>query len=157
MRLVFAGILVAVLAAIVWQSTEIRGSAAIYPIVVSIGALVCSVAFLVARALAPAPQGDGGPAIGLRLPAGRALRLAAVAAVWLAYVVALPYAGFMVASWVALFVSLAITHGRPSLSGALGTAAFVLVFAILIKIVLYVPVPQAWPDQQLDILLYEWL
>lgn len=93
----------------------------------------------------------------MRLPAGRALRLAAVAAVWLAYVVALPYAGFMVASWVALFVSLAITHGRPSLSGALGTAAFVLVFAILIKIVLYVPVPQAWPDQQLDILLYEWL
>lgn len=156
MRLVFAGILVAVLAAIVWQSTEIRGSAAIYPMVVSIGALVCCVAFLLARLLAPAPGGNG-PVIGLKLPAGKALRLAAVAAVWLAYVVALPYAGFMVASWVALFVSLAITHGRPSLAEAFGTLAFVLVFAVLIKVVLYVPVPQAWPDHQLDMLLYDWL
>jgi hypothetical protein len=55
---------------------------------------------------------------------------------------------------VALWVSLALLGGRPTIRAALGTAIFVVVFAVLIKSVLYVPVPVGWLDEQLDSLLY---
>lgn len=152
MRLAFSAVLIAVLAAILWQAVQITGSAAAYPIIVSAGALACSAVLLATQVLRPA-DGAEVPAA-FALPPALALRLVAFGSVWIAYVVLLPHAGFMIATWAALAVSLALTAGRPRIGAVLGTAAFVLVFAVLIKVVLYVPVPQGWPDRQLDTLLY---
>lgn len=152
MRLAVCVALVAIMATILWQAIQITGSAATYPIAIAGSALLCSGLLLVSHAV-DAPNRTG-PSESLRLSRLQLVRLIGFAAVWMVYVVLLPRLGFMLSTWMALSFSLAITRGRPSVSAIAGTAVFVLLFAVLIKIVLYVPMPQGWLDEQLELLLY---
>jgi hypothetical protein len=152
MRLAVCVALVAAMATILWQAIQITSSAAAYPMSIAGSALLCSGLLLVSR-FTGAPDHTGSSEIP-RLSRLQLVRLISFAAVWIAYVVLLPRLGFMLSSWMALSLSLAITRGRPGMSAIGGTAVFVLLFAVLIKVVLYVPMPQGWLDEQLEIVLY---
>jgi hypothetical protein len=153
MRRLLSVLLLIVLALMVWRSALVPGPAATYPLVVSLCAFAMVLLLTVLslrKAEAPAASSAGGVR---PTPMGWG-RLAAFIVLWLAYVTLLESIGFMVSTWVALWVSLALLGGRPTIRAALGTAIFVVVFAVLIKSVLYVPVPVGWLDEQLDSLLY---
>ncbi len=152
MRLAVCIALVAALATILWQAIQITGSAAVYPIVVVGSALLCSGLLLISNVIS-APESTDLSTIP-RLSRLQLIRLIGFAIVWIAYLVLLPRFGFILTTWVGLSLSLAITIGRPKVSVIAGTAVFVLLFAVLIKIVLYVPMPQGWIDEQLEIFLY---
>ncbi|WP_142846044.1 tripartite tricarboxylate transporter TctB family protein [Telmatospirillum sp. J64-1] len=152
MRFVLSAVLVAVLAVVAAQTFRITGSAAIYPFTVSIAALLCSVIMLLSQLRQATARGQVSWG-GQRSAIGTA-RLAGFAAVWIGYVLLLSQWGFILATWLALFLSLVLLRGRPTFTSAFGTMAFVLLFAVLIKVVLYVPVPQGWLDERLDMLLY---
>ena len=152
MRFAFCGLLIALAGALAWEAVQIQGSAGVYPLVVTSGALLFSLAYTLQRAV----RGWGQPLSDtpFSVPRPAALRVAAFVAVWLAYVVLLPHGGFILATWLALLASLTIVRGRVTLLDAAATALFVAVLAVLMKIVLYVPVPQGWLDQSLETLLY---
>ena len=152
MRLAFCGLLIVLAGALVWQDSQIQGSAGVYPLVVTGGALLFSLSYTLQRAV----RGWGEPVADtpFHVPRQVAARVGAFVAVWLAYVMLLPHGGFILATWLALLVSLIIVRGRVTLLDAAATALFVVVLAVLMKIVLYVPVPQGWLDQSLETLLY---
>lgn len=152
MRLAVCVALVAALATILWQAIQITGSAAAYPIVIAGSALLCSGLLLIFHVIS-APNSTGLSELP-QLSHLQLVRLIGSAAVWIAYVVLLSHLGFMLSTWIALSLSLAITRGRPSVTAIAGTAVFVVLFTVLIKVVLYVPMPQGWLDEQLEIVLY---
>lgn len=153
MRLALSALLTAGILLVVVMTYQASTGSPSYTLLVSSGALICSALLLLSHyRRRQAVAGETSPFSSM-LPLG-ALRLALFGVIWLAYVLILPLWGFLLPSWLALFLSLSVVRGRPSLAGALGTAAFVLVFSILINAVLYVPVPQGLLDQQLDELLY---
>ncbi|MEF2549218.1 tripartite tricarboxylate transporter TctB family protein [Aurantimonas sp. E1-2-R+4] len=150
MRYAFCGMLVALSAALVWQAIQLSGPATVYPLVVTSGALIFSLSYAVMRAVNGWDEG----AVPFAMPRSSLPRVTAFVLVWLAYVLLLPYGGFILATWLGLLASLAIVRGRLGLVDAMSTALFVAVLALLMKAVLYVPVPQGWLDQSLEILLY---
>ncbi|HEX2017883.1 MAG TPA: tripartite tricarboxylate transporter TctB family protein [Aurantimonas sp.] len=152
MRFAFCALLIVLAGALVWQAAQIGGSPGVYPLVVTSGALLFSLSYTLQRAVRGWDQRLSQTPFSV--PPQAALRVGVFVAVWLAYVVLLPYGGFIVTTAVALLASLAVVRGRVTLLDAAATALFVLVLAILMKIVLYVPVPQGWLDQSLETLLY---
>ncbi|WAP66902.1 tripartite tricarboxylate transporter TctB family protein [Jiella pelagia] len=150
MRYAFCGLLVLLSAALVWQALQLSGPASVYPLVVTSGALLFSLSYTVMRVVGGFDDG----ASSFEIPRATIARVAGFVAVWLAYVLLLPTGGFILTTWLALLVSLAIVRGRLGLVDALATALFVAVLAVLMKTVLYVPVPQGWLDESLETLLY---
>lgn len=150
MRYAFCGLLVLLSAALVWQALQLSGPASVYPLVVTSGALLFSLSYTVMRVVGGFDDG----ASPFEIPRAAIARVAGFVAVWLAYVLLLPTGGFILTTWLALLVSLAIVRGRLGLVDALATALFVAVLAVLMKTVLYVPVPQGWLDESLETLIY---
>lgn len=147
-RLVLCGTLVALSGALFWRALLIEGGA--YPLVATGGAALTCGAYLLGRA-----RRGGWPVAGGVAPQRRTLpRVAAFAALWAAYVLALPPLGFILATWIALAASVALTRARLRSPDLLWTAAFVGTLAVLMKVVLYVPVPQGWLDERLELLIY---
>lgn len=153
MRVALSLLLSAGLAVVVARTLQASGALADYTVLISIAALLCC---LVLAAAHVRGRAAAGPAVGAMAGLSRAalVRLAAFAAVWVAYVLVLPSLGFVLSTWLVLVLSLSLMRGRPTLAVVFGTALFVLVFAVLIKAVLYVPVPQGALDTWLDELLY---
>lgn len=152
MRVGFCGLLFILTAAMAWQALQIEGPAAAYPIVVTFAALFVSACYLAMQVVRRGA--DFAVANPFAVDGGGTWRLVGFIVIWLAYVAALPAIGFMLATWLALLLSLALLQGRIGIMAALYTAIFTLVLAVLIKIVLYVPVPQGWLDEALELLLY---
>lgn len=170
LRLVFCGLLLAGSVWLFWVASQLRAGVALYPMLVTGGAA----AFLLVHALrmlwlhhaarngrpqaaavqaGPKPAAADDPDTALLPPLSSLPRLAGFAAVWSAYVVALPQLGFMLATWLALTLSLALLSRLRWLT-PLWMALFVAVLALLMKVVLYVPVPQGFLDVRLDELLF---
>ena len=152
LRVAVCALFVGLSATLMWQALQIQGPAGVYPIVMTCGALVFSGAYLiqqVVRSLASGPQ-----EISVAFSAATIVRAGVFAGIWTAYVMLLPYGGFVVTTWVALVACLGVLKGRVRIGDVLSTALFVLVLAVLMKTVLYVPVPQGWIDRTLDVLLY---
>lgn len=155
LRLTFCGLLFAAAAYLFWVATQLRVEVALYPMLVTGGAA----SFLLIHGMRmlrlphmTAPDEDDGTAVMLP-PLDVVPRLAGFAAVWAGYVVTLPKLGFILSTWVALTLSLALV-ARLRLLTPLWMALFVAVLALLMKVVLYVPVPQGFIDVLLDELLY---
>lgn len=150
MRYAFCGLLVLLSAALVWQALQLSGPASVYPLVVTSGALLFSLSYMVMRVVGGFDDGTSP----FTVPRQAIARVAGFVAIWLAYVVLLPTGGFILTTWLGLLVSLAIVRGQLGLVDALATALFVALLAVLMKTVLYVPVPQGWLDESLETLLY---
>ena len=153
MRVALSALLTAGIMLVVVTTYQASNESLSYTLLVSSGALICSALLTLSHFRRRQVVEGENSLFSSMLPLG-ALRLGLFGVIWLAYVIILPLWGFLLPSWLALFLSLSVVRGRPSLVGALATAAFVLVFSILINAVLYVPVPQGLLDQQLDELLY---
>lgn len=152
MRSILCVILIAASGFLFWQATMLRAEAALYPMIVTGGALLFTISYLVQQTVL---RGDGWSGAERFVLPRRALpRVAVFAAIWSGYVLALPVAGFMVASWLALWLSLVVVRGALRWADALGSAAFTLVLSVLMKVVLYIPVPQGWLDIQLEIFIF---
>jgi hypothetical protein len=150
MRFALCGILIALSGALLWQATKLSGQASVYPIFVTAGAFLFSIAYTVRQAAVANSWPGEAP---YSIPMSALPRVAVFALIWTLYVIALPRAGFIIATWVAITVS-SLVIGRLSLLRPLWIAIFVIVLAVLLKVVLYVPVPQGWLDIQLEVFLY---
>lgn len=156
MRTLLMLLLTGALAALAWQAAGIGGAAPGYPLVVTAAGVLFAMVWLAAGLLTAPVEDPAGRGADL---SGRAAwlfhaRALAFLGVWAAYVATLETLGFIIGSWLALCLSLLVLGGRLRLRAVAGTAVFVAVLAVLLKSVLYVPVPQAWADVQLDVLLY---
>ncbi len=82
------------------------------------------------------------------------LRIAGFCVVWTLYVLLLTRIGFVLASSLALVVSIWIMLGRFRPLASLSAVIFVLALAILVTTVLFVPVPKAALDHWIDETIY---
>lgn len=73
---------------------------------------------------------------------------------WLLYPLLLVPFGFILATTLALFASISIFRIRRRWTALLGLFVFVVIFAVLLKTVIYIPVPEAWPDKIIDSIIY---
>lgn len=151
MRVALCGLLIAASAFLLWHALQIRGGAAVYPVTITAGALLFSLVYAVVqmRAVSGWPQ----PAP-YSIPRTILPRVILFVAIWSLYVVALPTLGFIIATWMALVASYYTVARGPSLLTPIWIAIFIGILAVLLKLVLYVPVPQGWLDTQLEIFLY---
>ena len=152
MRFVLCGLLITISGLLFWKATTLSGQAALYPMIVTGGAFGFSLAYTLQQAISAAGARAGQTAI--EIPRRSLPRVTLFAATWSGYVLTLPGAGFMVATWLALCLSLLAVRGRLRVAEVAATAAFTVTLAVLMKVVLYVPVPQGWLDLQLEILIY---
>ena len=152
MRFALCGLLIALSGVLFWQATLIGGGAGVYPLVVTGAALLLCVAYTARQAIQGVRAWPGEAPYAI--PARTLPRVAAFAAIWAGYVFAIPVLGFILASWIALVASTLAIRARLGVVDVLWPAAFVMVLAVLLKVVLYVPVPQGWLDERLDVLIY---
>lgn len=152
MRLILCVLMIAAFGGLFWQATGLDGRAAVYPMFVTGGALIFSIAYTLRQAIRGGGVWPEGSALGF--PDGTAPRVLIFVAIWSIYVLALPRAGFIAATWVALVLSIWVVRRTFRLADPLWMAVFTVVLTVLLKVVLYVPVPQGWLDVQLEILIY---
>jgi len=153
--LCMSALLLAGLAVLGVESLKISGPSGLYPQVL-IGA---SMALLVWNGL----QSWRARAIGANDPELASLhtgptqalfRFALFCAIWLLYPLLMAWTGFIASTTIVLYGS-AVLFGtaRPWLA-LLGILCFTVVFSALLKSIIYVPVPEAWPDQWINALIY---
>lgn len=154
MRSVVSACFIALLLLLTSRALEFDGRTGLYPLAICLGALLF-LSWLLLRQLAGRGQ-DGGEATGPLLGLGRkvALRLGVFVLAWLGYVLLLPFAGFILTSWAALYLSILATGAQRRLAPLAYCGVFALSVAVLLKTVLFVPVPEALPDEYLDRLIY---
>ncbi|MBA3584512.1 MAG: tripartite tricarboxylate transporter TctB family protein [Gemmatimonadetes bacterium] len=152
MRFAMCGLLIVLSGVLFWQATLIEGAAGVYPMAVTGAALFFCVVYTARQAVREGRAGRGEASYAI--PAPSLPQVAAFAAIWAGYVLAIPALGFILASWIALVASILAIRARIGLVDVLWPAAFVIALAVLLKVVLYVPVPQGWLDENLDILIY---
>lgn len=87
-------------------------------------------------------------------PSGGRLAFLTFVVVWLAYPFAMNYLGFILTTVLALVLSSLILGSRRLVAVAASAIVFAVVFAFLLKTVIYVPMPLAWPDRLLDQAIY---
>ena len=150
MRIALCGLLVALSGGLLWAALQIEGQASVYPILVTAGAVFFSLAYTARQAVVAGSWPVPPP---YSVPRSTLPRIAMFVAIWTIYVVALSTLGFMVATCLALVAS-SLVIGRFSALQPVWLALFVIVLSVLLKVVLYVPVPQGWLDIQLEIFLY---
>lgn len=152
MRYLLCSLLIALSGGLLWQAVQIEGRAGVYPIVVTSAAVLFSLAYTLRQAILGGGIWPSGPSFAIALSS--APRVASFAVIWTVYVLVLPTVGFIIATWLALIASIGVVSRQFRLLDTVWTAVFVLVLAVLMKIVLYVPVPQGWLDEQLEIFIY---
>lgn len=149
------GTLFAIFGVLGWQTTQISGSAAAYPAYV-LGALtVLLLGIAVGEVRRREPLKLDPELADCCSGSGRARgALVAFVGTWLAYVLLLEAIGFLAATALAIVASLLLLGQRHILIIATGSIGFSLALALLVKTVLYVPVPLAAPDLALERLIY---
>lgn len=136
-------------------SIAISGPAALYPRVLIISGIllliICSVQSWFGRANIPED-----PEL-TSLHTGSTnirVRFAAFCILWVIYPLAMPFLGFIASSVLAFYGSSLLFGNTRHIATLLWTIVFVVIFSILLKLVIYVPVPTAWPDKMIDSLIY---
>ena len=136
-------------------SLGIQGPAALYPRALLAGALVL-VAITAWQELRGADGVRSDPELAALAagPPGARSAFAAFVLVWLIHPFAMDAFGFILATAVAIVAScLALGFRRVPL--VVGSAAlFAILFSVLLKTVIYVPMPSAWPDRLVDQAIY---
>lgn len=149
------GTLFAIFGVLGWQTTQLSGAAAAYPAYVLgvLAVLLLGIAVSEVRRRAPSKLD---PELADCCSGSGRERGALVAFVgtWVAYVLLLDAIGFLAATALAIAASLLLLGRRHALSIAAGSIGFSLALAVLVKTVLYVPVPLAAPDLALERLIY---
>jgi hypothetical protein len=138
------------------QTPEIAATARVYPVILIVLVIVCSLAIAakeIAGRVATAPL-DKGLAKILSAPLPFRMRVFGFVATWLVYSGALSLIGFIIATTLAISISLWLLGTRRILVGVLTAAAFSVALSILFATVLYIPTPSGPVDQLLIETIY---
>jgi hypothetical protein len=155
-RIAWIAALAACLAILAADSVQLKGLSGVYPqclIGLSL-ALLLNIAVKEARNRYSIQDYDQELANLWRGVRQQRLRLGVFTVVWLAYPFFMSAAGFIVATTVAVAVSLWVASLRHPVRLVLASAVFAVIMAVLITSVLYIPIPGGPVDQALDHLLY---
>jgi len=138
------------------QTPDIAASARVYPIVLIVLVVVCSLAVAAKEFVGRATTAPLDSELGkiLRAPAAFRYRFLGFAAIWLIYPWAFSRIGFIVATTGAISVSLWLLQVKRPLVGVLAAFLFAVVFSLLFATVLYIPMPAGPLDELLTRLLY---
>lgn len=153
--LVMSTLLLAGLALLGVESLKISGSSALYPQLL-LGSSILLLVWTAARSWQTRASAPADPELAsLHTGTSRTrLRFALFCAIWLVYPPLMMWVGFT-ASTVAVLYGSALLFGttRPWLA-LFGIVCFSVLFAMLLKSVIYVPVPEAWPDRWINAFMY---
>lgn len=155
-RIAVAAALFAVFAAAAVEAWGMAGLAGRYPQVLTTAALLLT-ALVAAGEVGSARRlagTDGKPARPRQGTGGQRVMLLGFVACWLLYTAALQPLGFLVATGLAIAVSLRCLGLRRPVAVVLTAALFAAGMAVLLKTVLYVPVPAGPLDLALERLLF---
>ncbi|WP_188902518.1 tripartite tricarboxylate transporter TctB family protein [Caldovatus sediminis] len=155
-RLAILLLLAGVVGALGWLSLGIAGGAGLYPRIVIGAALILLAATAVAELRRRPALGEADPELAALVSAsgGGAGRTIGFLAVWLAHPLAMPVAGFLLATTAALAASLLLLGARRRWLAVLGACVFTLLLSLAMRLVIYVPVPAVGLDEALDRLLF---
>jgi hypothetical protein len=150
-----SGLLLGMLVILAVESLKISGSSAFYPQVL-IGASILLLAWSSWRSWQARSLALADPELA-SLHTGTAsirLRFALFCVIWLVYPLLMPWAGFTASTVAVLYGSALLFGTKHPWLALVGILCFSIVFAILLKSVIYVPVPEAWPDRWINNLMY---
>lgn len=138
------------------SSLSIDGSAARYPQVLIAAALVALTMALLQERRQPDPVGHDAELASLAAGPGPArTAFCGFVLVWLVYPFVMGVLGFVLSTVLALVIScLLLRIPRPALIIAC-SVVLAVGFAVLLRTVLYVPMPTGWLDQQIDQAIYQ--
>lgn len=138
------------------SSLSIDASAARYPQVLIAGALIAlTTALLTERRHAALSGGDTELASLAAGPAPERTAFGGFVLVWLAFPFIMGVLGFVLSTVIALVLScLLLRIRRPALIIA-SSVVIAVAFAVLLRTVLYVPMPSGWLDQRIDQVIYQ--
>lgn len=161
-RLASGAILLVWLAQLGWQAWALARdsgagiSGADYSAFVSIGGLLLLFGHMALNILRPAMTENGDTPPPARSPdRDLVLRFAAFVAVWLVYVLLLPVAGFVLATFVAMSASMFLL-GRPNPVAVLvGCAVFTVTLKVLFITVFYISLPPGFIDEFITELVFD--
>lgn len=138
-------------AALGLQTPDIAASARTYPLVLIVLVVACSLIIAAKEIAGRAATAPLDPRLAriLSAPPESRMRVLGFTATWLIYYLALPAAGFIVATTCAIAVSLWLLRARRIVVGALSAALFSAVLSVLLATVLYIPTPQGPLDRLL--------
>lgn len=138
------------------QTPEIAASARVYPAVLIVFVILCSLVIGVKDVVGRANTAplDAKLAKILSATSRSRVRLTAFVATWLIYSALLSQIGFIVATTCAISVSLWLLGVRRTVVGILSAALFSVTFSILFATVLYIPTPAGPLDQLLTEAIY---
>lgn len=149
------GTLFALFGVLAWQATRLSGPAAAYPAYV-LGAVVVLLLGIGAGEVRRRGKLRLDPELAefWSGPVRGRAALAGFMVTWMAYVLLLDALGFLGGTALAMTASLLLLGQRRPWRIAAGSIAFSLALAVLVKTVLYVPVPLAAPDLALERLIF---
>lgn len=155
LRLMIFGTLFVIFGVLAFQATSLSGPAAAYPGYI-LGSLLV---LLIGVAISEFRQGGKlhlDPELADFWPAFRQPRVALTGfiGVWLTYALILNEIGFLVATAFAVATGLLLLGQDRLLRIAGGAVGFSLAMSILVKVVLYIPVPLAFTDLALERLIF---
>lgn len=138
------------------QTPGIAASARVYPLVLIVLVIVCSLAVAVKEIVGRATTAPLNAEFAkiLAAPSPFRLRLLAFIFTWLIYPLALSGFGFIISTTCALALSLWLLKIERPAVGAVSALAFSIIFSILFATVLYIPTPSGPIDDLLTQLLY---
>ena len=146
-------LVLAMLLALGASSLSIVGPAALYPQLLIAGALAALLATEWLGLRQPAPADGELAALGAG-PAPARIGFGTFVLVWLAYPAVLFAFGFLLSTVIALVLScLVLRIRRPAVIVGSSVVLSVL-FAVLLRTVIYVPMPTGWLDRQVDQAIY---
>jgi hypothetical protein len=138
------------------QTPDIAASARVYPLVLIVLVIACSLAVAVKEIIGratTAPLNAEFTRI-LAAPSSLRLRLLAFTVTWLIYPLVLSGTGFIASTTCALTLSLWLLKIKKPIVGAVSALVFSLTFSILFATALYIPTPSGPVDDLLTQLLY---
>ena len=137
------------------QSFSISGQAALYPqVLIGTGFVLLLVSSMQSWRRRASVEPDAELAsLGSGRPSTRILFIL-FCLIWVAYPLLMPYFGFTATTVLAFYGSSMLFGNRRRVASLLWVVVFAVVFAVLLKTVIYVPVPEAWPDRLINSIIY---
>lgn len=138
------------------SSFSIDAAAARYPQVLIAGALVALTVALLQKRRQPAPVGSDAELAALAAgPAPAQMAFGGFVLVWLAFPFVMGALGFVLSTVIALVLSCLLLRIRRPVVVVASSIVLAVAFAVLLRTVLYVPMPSGWLDQRIDQVIYQ--
>lgn len=150
-----SALLMAALGVLGVNSLKISGSSALYPQVL-IGTSMVLLAWSTLRSWRERVSVPADPELASLHTGTTSMRtrFALFCAIWLVYPLLMTWIGFTASTAAVLYGSALLFGTTRPLFALVGILIFSVLFAVLLKSVIYVPVPEAWPDRWINAFMY---